>query len=399
VSSDPVLIFGEGGQVFPKYKLDTFSTIKQRGFDPKNSFTDYIPQVNLMPRLAFSFSISEVANFFAHYDVLVQRPGGADGAFNVTAMDYYYFGDANRTTENNANLKPQKTIDYEVGFQQLLTENSGLKISAYYKELRDMIQLRYYRYLPSTFAGGEYLSYGNMDFGTVKGFSAQYDLRRSGNFSGMFNYTLQFADGTGSDPSSQREILRNGNIRVISPLSYDERHRFTWIADFRYGKGKQYDGPELFGKQVLANFGVNVQGILVSGRPYTAAVQPIPFDGAQIFGNINSARLPWNFNVDLRIDKTFALSSNPKSPLNLNTYLRVQNLFDAANVSGVYSATGSPSDDGYLQSSFGQNAIANVVGSRPNDLESYQFSYLMRLINPGNYFFPRRIFIGANFMF
>jgi hypothetical protein len=402
-SSDPLLIYGQGGQVFPKYNLDNFQTIKQRGFDPKNSFEDYTPQVNFMPRLAFSFAIGEAANFFAHYDVLVQRPtqngGGTEWAYSVTALDYYYFGERDRTTENNASLKPQKTIDWEVGFQQKLTETTGLKVTAYYKDLRDMIQLRYYKFLPSTFAGGEYLSYGNVDFGTVKGFSAQYDLRRTGNLSGLFNYTLQFADGTGSDPASQRNILSNGNLRTVSPLSYDERHRFTCMIDFRYDEGSNYDGPILFGKRILENFGVNVQGLAVSGRPYTARVQPTEFGGSQIAGNINGSRLPWNFNLDMRVDKTVALSKNPKNPLNVNVYLRVQNVLDAVNWAGVYSASGSPSDDGYLQSSFGQNTLANLAASRPNDVMAYRFSYLARLVDPGNYYPPRRIYLGLNFGF
>ena len=34
-----------------------------------NAFEDYTPQINVMPRIAFSFPISDEALFFAHYDV------------------------------------------------------------------------------------------------------------------------------------------------------------------------------------------------------------------------------------------------------------------------------------------------------------------------------------------
>jgi hypothetical protein len=37
-------------------------------------FQDYEPQIVVMPRVAFSFSITDQAQFFAHYDVLTQRP-------------------------------------------------------------------------------------------------------------------------------------------------------------------------------------------------------------------------------------------------------------------------------------------------------------------------------------
>ena len=42
---------------------------------------------------------------------------------------------------NNPDLKPEKTIDYELGFAKKLTLSSALKMSLFYKELRDMIQV------------------------------------------------------------------------------------------------------------------------------------------------------------------------------------------------------------------------------------------------------------------
>lgn len=392
---DPVVLFGEGSQTFAKYYSDTFPTIKQLGFDPSRSFEDYKPQTNIMPRLAFSFPISDVANFFAHYDVLVSRPTAGNV---VTALNYFYFDDNGRTPESNANLRPERTIDYEVGFQQKLNDYSGLKIAAYYKEMRDMIQLRYYKYLPAPLKVNEYSSYGNLDFGTVKGFTFQYDLRQIKHFSSVINYTLQFADGTGSDPGSQRGLNRRGNIRVLSPLDYDERHRITATLDYRYDDGN-YDGPRWFGKNVFENAGANLQITTVSGRPYTKYRQPQPFSASQIEGEINGSRLPWTFNIDMRLDKTFIISKNPKTPLSINAYLRVQNLLDIRNVAGVYAATGSPSDDGYLTSARGQSELANTLASRPNDLAAYQQSYLMRMLNPNFYYFPRRIFLGATFGF
>ena len=47
-----------------------------------------------------------------------------------------------------------------------------------------------------------YTTWGNIDFGTVKGLTVQYDLRRTGNITMRAAYTLQFADGTGSDPNA-----------------------------------------------------------------------------------------------------------------------------------------------------------------------------------------------------
>ena len=391
---DPVTLFGENAQVHAKYVTDTFPTITQLGYDPNISFTDYKPQTNFMPRLAFSFPIGEKANFFAHYDILTARPPSNTVS---TALDYFYF-DQRTGTKNNPDLKPEKTIDYEVGFQQELTPSSGIKIAAYYKEMRDMIQQRYYRYLAGPINLTEYVTFGNLDFGTVKGFTFQYDLRQTQHFSGQFNYTLQFADGTGSDPSSQSGLNRRGNIRALSPLSFDERHRFSFTADYRFDESK-YSGPMLFGKEILRDAGINLQLVTVSGRPYTKQKISQPFGGSQIDGLINGARLPWTYNLDLRIDKTFALSKDMKHPLSINVYFRVQNLLNTNNVKSVYRATGSPDNDGYLTSAIGQSDLAVIQSSRPDNFAAYQFSYFMRELNPNNYFFPRRMFLGATFMF
>jgi hypothetical protein len=392
---DPVALFGESAQTFAKYKSDTFPTIKQLGYNPDISFEDYKPQTNVMPRLAVSFPISDVANFFAHYDVLVARPSGNN---NVTALNYFYFDDVNRTPENNANLKPERTIEYEVGFQQKLNDFSAIKISSYYREMRDWIQLRFYKYLPAPSKVTEYLSYDNLDFGTVKAFTFQYDLRPINHFSGLINYTLQFADGTGSTAGSSRDLNRRGAIRVLSPLNFDERHRITARLDYRFDDGK-YTGPKLFGADIFKDAGANIQLTTVSGRPYTANRQPQPFSSSQISGEINGARLPWNYTIDGRLDKTVSLSKNQSHPLSVNVYLRVQNLLNTRNVANVYNATGSPDDDGYLTSARGQSELANTAASRPDDLEAYQNSYMMRMFDPDFYFLPRRIFLGAIFSF
>ncbi|MEM9991432.1 MAG: TonB-dependent receptor, partial [Bacteroidota bacterium] len=225
-TNSPSEIFA-GGLVNPVYvdeRANTEGYIKSREFNTDASFEDYEPQINFMPRLAFSFPISDDANFFAHYDILVQRPPSNTIA---TALDYFYFTDVN-VTRNNPNLRPERTIDYEVGFQQRLSASSSVKISAYYKEMRDMIQRRTFFPVPIV---NQYTTFDNLDFGTVKGFTLAYDLRRTNNITLQANYTLQFADGTGSDANSQRGLTSRGNIRNLSPLSFDERHRLVATVD------------------------------------------------------------------------------------------------------------------------------------------------------------------------
>ena len=98
----------------------------------------------------------------------------------------------------------------------------------------------------------------------------------------------------------------------------------------------------------------------------------------------------------MRIDKTISLSTNPKVPLSMNVYLRVQNLLDKRNVDGVYSATGSPNDDGYLTSARGQSELANTEASRPNDIEAYRHSYMDAYVESEFLLVSTPYFLGGN---
>lgn len=351
---------------------------KDANFTVGDAFKDYEVQINVTPRLAFSFPINEDANFFAHYDVLVQRPPSNTLA---TAVDYFYFNErAGSSTFNNPALRPERTVDYEVGFQQKLNNSSSLKLSAYYKELRDMIQAR--TYFPVPFVN-QYESFDNQDFGTTKGFNIAYDLRRTNNIQINANYSLSFADGTGSDANSQRGLTNRGNIRTLFPLNFDERHRINLIVDYRLPGN--FTGPKL-----LRSFGVNLQTVAASGTPYTATFLPTEFGGTGTQGAINGARLPWNLRLNLRVDKQIEITKG----IGLNIYFRVSNLLDRRNVVDVYTASGSPEDPGFLQSQNGRELIASYANTT-TPLESYLLSYQWRVLNPNFFTLPRRMYLGA----
>ena len=74
--------------------------------------------------------------FFAHYDILTQRPSSSG---RMNPYDYLYIASRSSGIQN-PNLLPEKTIDYEVGFTQALTDHSAITISAFYRNLQDMIQ-------------------------------------------------------------------------------------------------------------------------------------------------------------------------------------------------------------------------------------------------------------------
>ena len=350
------------------------------------SFKDYTPQVTVSPRISFQFPISDEAEFFAHYDIMVQRPDPGVNRMNPITFLQLENGN-NGGLLSNPDLKPQRTTDYEIGFRQKLNDNSALKLSAFYREMRDMMQsFSFTEAYPVT-----YIAFGNLDFGTVKGYTVQYDLRRTGNVRLNANYTLQFADGTGSSSTSGANIARSGqpNLRYILPLSYDSRHQVVMNMDYRYGGGPAYNGPVWFGKRVLENAGLNLVLNANSGTPYTRRVLAYGLTDAQtpMTGNINGSRLPWSFRVDATANKVWNFNEGPLS--NFEIYVQMLNVLNTQNVLGVYPYTGSPSDDGYLSSPQGQNAIQFQASA-----QSFADLYNISLANPGLFSLPRRIRLG-----
>ncbi len=370
----------------------------------KESFKDYDPSWSIMPRISFSFPISDEALFFAHYDVLTQRPSSDD---YCSPLYYYNFNDVSGTIDN-PDLKPAQTIDYELGFTQKVTNTSSLTITAYYRELRNMIQMyRFNGAYPKA-----YNSFSNLDFGTVKGLTAEYDLRRTKNARIRASYTLQFSSMTGSSTTTASALIAAGvpNLRSTFPTNSDRRHGFNLVLDYRFADGKKYDGPVINRKnsdkapiQLLANTGFALTIGGGSGTPFTASrtvSSPISGGNNLLQGTYNGSRIPASFKFDLRVDKdfNFNLGGNKEGKTGrdafVNVYLQVLNLLNSMNITNVYAATGNADDDGYLSAPEWQREIYSQL-----DPQAYIQMYQLFVNSGGNYSTPRQIRVGLSFNF
>lgn len=406
-----------GGRNPEPYQVKNSATgrvtdIKDPNYDPNSSFTDYTPQVNVMPRLSMTFPIQDQTLFYAHYDVIVQRPRGFVFA---SPLDYYFL--ANQTGApiiNNPALKPEKLVDYEFGFQQAITRKTAVTLSLFYKERRDQIQVRPYLYASPT----TYYTFGNRDFSTTKGLRVKYDFRRTGPLQFNLAYTLQFAEGTGSDAASSNRGRTDAfqtdgqlsnlisasipNARQPYPLDYDARHNIVLNADYRYFDGEDA-GPMIFGYRPFRNTGLNLIATAISGAPYTRYEDPVT---TTTVGQPFASRLPWRFQLDLSIDKDVALKnmgrkmadqtglSGKRAPLVMNFFMNIRNLLNTRQILGVYGYTQDPRDNGFLEHPLGQQAIATQTYA-----PSYIDLYRIGRDAPGFFALPRTIDVGFRLNF
>ena len=327
----------------------------------------------ISPRLGLAFPVTDRTVFHAQYGKYVQQP-----QLNRLFLSYTRFAanlsQGNYTTSGNPELDPVRTTSYEIGFQQAVGDAASLDMTVFYKQMTGYVQIRNVQDATPVI----YARYINGDYGSIKGLSASFNLRRTGYVQAIVNYTLQYAGGTGSTGAGQYKIAwQSGNYpSFVSPLDFDQRHTGSVNVDFRTTSKDRI--PEA-GANILFTFG--------SGRRYTPTTvnsEVFPATSDQPIAGLNSGVMPWFYQMDLKLDKNFTVG-----PLRLNTYIWVKNLLDRSNVRDVFDGTGEADNDGWLNTASGRTWAADPQ----NSVELYN----MRMNHPFNYENPRTFLLGVRF--
>ena len=323
-------------------------------------------KVQLSPRVGLAYPISENGVVHVAYGHFFQLPP-FDNLF--TNPDYIYNPTEGRERPfGYANLEPQQTVAYEIGLQQALSSDIGLEVTAYYKDIRNLLGIRFEEIAPGVdenFPGSLYSRYTNRAYGNTRGVIVAFERRARSGAAGQaglslnVDYTFQIAEGSESDPRDvyRTEGAQDGRVLAtqLNPLDWDRRHQLN----VRVGVG---EADRAFGL-------ISLVGRLGSGLPYTPTRRGDPT------ASVNSARRPAVASVDL-----FATRQVRVAGLRPGLFLRVYNLFDAANLTNVYSDTGLATPNVQFNS-------AEPAGL--NTREQY-------LLRPDFYAAPRQIQFGAS---
>ncbi len=360
------------------------------------------PKIRVSPRLGFSLPITERSKFRFNYGHFYQTPTAHDLYRSTEPEVVWLLLRRYNSVVGNPNLTVEKTVAYEMGYENQLSDIFALGFIAYYKDIHDLIQTQKIDVLPYA-----YYQVRNMDYGNVKGIELTLKKRMSDYWSFDVSYTLQFAKGTASSAwqnyyniylSDPDPITGEYPIpRVDYWLDFDERH----IVNSALG----FEMPEHFIILPLRNLTADFIFSYHSGFPYT----PTDTKGNKL-GDDNSARMPGYINIDANVSKSITVSKM-KFVLFANLY----NLFNTEQIRSVYSTTGKPDDDGqsttisvgqfsYItltsayyspQADYNHDGIANPWEMRNEYVKARQFYYNNPFNwNPG---FRMRVGIGLSF--
>jgi outer membrane receptor for ferrienterochelin and colicin len=316
-------------------------------------------KTQLSPRFGVAYPITDKGVIHFSYGIFQQIP-----EYNLL-----FNGDELKLTEGqgiqgpfgNPDLNPQRTIMYELGLKQQISDNIGIDITGYYRDIRDWISTS--PSIPTFAAGVTYSKRINRDFANARGITITITRRLANNFAFDADYTYQVVQGTNSSPQDEYLALTRGDEpkKQLSPLNWDQRHAFN--LNVHVGQN---------------NWGCNVITRFNSGQPYTPRILSGTFAGQNVISGLptNTRLKPNRLTVDLNAFRNFTLRD-----LNFELFLRVYNLFDAKNPLTVWDDSGKPDYTGE------QNTDAAAQADP---------SWFLR---PDYYSEPRRAQIGTKFSF
>ena len=274
------------------------------------------PKHRLMPRLHLSFPITERGIIRFSYGIFYQYPRLRSVYRNPRFEDFNFI-----TTPSfgNANLDPEKSVQYEFGLQQQFTDDMKLDVTIFYKDVTNLIGNQ--RIIAGEVAIDKNFNvYTNVSFAKVRGFTLSFLKRRSANgiFSASLDYTFQVGEGSYTNPLDLAVDTRTGRQtpQKMVPLSFTRKHTLN--------------GTLILGKP--DNWTASAIGYIWSGTPYTPS---LPASLAPTAFEVNSDTRPLNKNVDLRLEKFFKFDL-----FRFSVFLQVFNLFDTMNERFVHTNTG-----------------------------------------------------------
>jgi outer membrane receptor protein involved in Fe transport len=275
----------------------------------------------LAPRLGFGFPLTDKSALHFSYGHFYQMPAYSALYQNANYQVLDFLSAGNTYTQDylgNPDLKPELTVEYEVGLKQAINDDLGLDLTFFYKDIRDLLGTE----VIETYNFGQYARNTNIDYGSVSGVTLSVTQRPSNHFGFTIDYSLQFANGNSSDPRENADRALGGQDprpRDI-PFNWDQRHTLNLTALY----------------QVANDFNVSTIIKFASGQPYTPALV-----GFQTEQEHNSGRKPSYTTVDLRAEKFFDFGSF----MNFSVFMRVFNLFNQDfNNGAVYADTGNPNN-------------------------------------------------------
>ena len=265
------------------------------------------------PRIGVSLPITDKGIFHFSYGHFYQMP---------TLRNLYresYFGAGLAPTVGNPDLKPEKTVLYEFGFQQQFGNLIGMDFNVFHKDIRELLALQSIRYNSPNYGPSNYSIYLNKDYGSARGLTLSITKRYDpvSRTSLWVDYTYQKSEGNSVNSGAFYFSALSGveEEKLIVPLSWDQSHLLNTTL--------------IVGDPSKTTLGII--GKISTGWPYTPSIP-----NANFIPKPNSGRKPIQRNIDAKLETRVSVKG-----YKVALFVRVYNLFDLRNERYVFDDTGT----------------------------------------------------------
>src|SRR5262249_37333425 len=120
---------------------------------------------SVSPRIGVSYPIATDAALYFSYGHFSQMPAIGEIFSNA---DYTILHDLQAQSSSfgvlgNPDVKPERTVQYQFGYKQAVTDWLGMDVTTFFKDIRDLLGVEFIQ----TYNDAEYARLTNVDFGNV----------------------------------------------------------------------------------------------------------------------------------------------------------------------------------------------------------------------------------------
>ncbi|MBU0475043.1 MAG: TonB-dependent receptor, partial [Bacteroidetes bacterium] len=247
------------------------------------------PFFYVSPRIGISHPISTKSKLFFNYGHFYDEPG----VLYLYNKRERYGGFYDRI--ENTNLKPQRTIAYELGFEQQIGDEYLCHISGYYRNITNQIKwVDYY-----SEAGNKISSYSNGNYADSRGLEAIFEKKLGeflvGNLS--FDYLIT-SSGDFGDAVIYEDVLKTPVMS--SSTQYTPGASYSFIANLTFKTPVDF-GRDILDIDLFGDLNLNFTYEYRSGRTFTYNPQNLP-------GVNNNMRWRPHQNTNMRLSKGLNIS-------------------------------------------------------------------------------------------
>ena len=199
----------------------------------------------LSPRFGLSYAVDPKTNLRFSYGKMIQFVyTQAIERIYTDPMWEEFYGLA------NADLRPERTTQYDVGWERQMGHDYSVQITPFYRQMKDMLQFRSLN--PEDATAPPYV-FDNLGNGSSHGVEMMVKKRASKYWSGWLSYTYSTAK---AEASSQQAVVEPG---VTQYVDWDQRHTAVMVLNY-----------------TNKDWNYSFMGEYGSGLPYTLAADTLP---------------------------------------------------------------------------------------------------------------------------